>query len=59
MVPSKNNELIIFDWEKSIDNIFIILRNNITSEKIENKFCDKNFSIGTYEKNITKTQMLI
>ena len=59
MIPRKNSELIIFDWEKSIDNIFIILRNNITSEKIENKFCGKNFSFGTYEKNITETQMLI
>ena len=47
MVPRKNSELIIIDLEKSMDNIFIILRNNITSEKIENKFCDKNFSLGT------------
>ena len=50
MVPRKNSELIIFDLEKSMDNIFIILRNNITSEKIENKFCDKNFSLGTQKK---------
>ena len=50
IVPPKNSELIIFEWEKSVDNIYINLSSNITAEKIENMFYDQNFSLDTYEK---------
>jgi hypothetical protein len=48
LVPPKNNELIIFEWEKSIDNIYINLSTNIVTQKIENLF--NNFNINLYEK---------
>ena len=48
LVPPKNNELIIFEWEKSIDNIYINLTTNIITQKIENLF--NNFNIDIYEK---------
>ena len=48
MVPPKNNELIIFEWEKSIDNIFINLTTYVVTQKIINLF--NNFSIDIYEK---------
>ena len=48
LVPPKNNELIIFEWEKSIDNIYINLTTNINTQKIENLF--NNFNIDLYEK---------
>ena len=50
LVPPKNNELIIFEWEKSIDNIYINLSTNIKAEKVENLF--NNFNINSYEKKI-------
>ena len=50
LVPPKNNELIIFEWEKSIDNIFINLSTNIKAEKVENLLY--NFDINLYEKKI-------
>jgi hypothetical protein len=48
LVPPKNNELIIFEWENSIDNIYINLTTNINTQKIENLF--NNFNIDLYEK---------
>lgn len=48
LVPPKNNELIIFEWEKSIDNIYINLSTNIITQKINNLF--NNFNIDLYEK---------
>ena len=48
LVPPKNNELIIFEWEKSIDNIYINLSTIINTHKIENLF--NNFNIDSYEK---------
>ena len=48
MIPPKNNELIIFEWEKSIDNIYINLSTNIVTQKIENLF--NNFNLDIYEK---------
>jgi hypothetical protein len=48
VVPPKNTELIIFEWEKSIDNIYINLSTNIVTQKIENLF--NNFNINLYEK---------
>jgi len=51
IVPPKNSELIIFEWEKSVDNIYISLSSNITAEKIENIFNDLNFSLDKYKKN--------
>ena len=50
LVPPKNNELIIFEWEKSIDNIYINLSTNIKAEKVENLLY--NFDINLYEKKI-------
>ena len=50
IVPPKNSELIIFEWEKSVDNIYINLNSNITAEKIENIFSSKNFRLDSYEK---------
>ena len=50
LVPPKNNELIIFEWEKSIDNIYINLSTNIKAEKVENLF--NNFNINSCEKKI-------
>jgi hypothetical protein len=50
IVPPKNSELIIFEWEKAVDNIYINLNSNITAEKIENIFYDKNYTLDTYEK---------
>ena len=48
LVPPKNNELIIFEWEKSIDNIYINLTTNIVTQKIEN--LSKTFNIDSYNK---------
>ena len=48
LVPPKNNELIIFEWEKSIDNIYINLTTNIVTQKIE--YLSKTFNIDEYEK---------
>ena len=48
LVPPKNNELVVFEWEKSIDNIYINLSTNILTQKIENLF--NNFNINLYEK---------
>ena len=50
LVPPKNNELIIFEWEKSIDNIYINLSTNIKAEKVENLLY--NFDNNLYEKKI-------
>ena len=50
IVPPKNSELVIFEWEKSVDNIYINLNTNITAEKIENIFSSSNFSIESYKK---------
>ena len=54
VVPPKNTELIIFEWEKSIDNIYINLNTNITAEKIENPFNYESFSIDNYNKKYTQ-----
>ena len=50
IVPPKNSELVIFEWEKSVDNIYINLNSNITAEKIENIFNSNNFRLDSYEK---------
>ena len=50
IVPPKNSELVIFEWEKSVDNIYINLNSNITAEKIENNFSSNNFRLDSYEK---------
>jgi hypothetical protein len=50
IVPPKNSELVICEWEKSVDNIYINLNSNITAEKIENIFSESNFSLDAYEK---------
>ena len=50
IVPPKSSELVIFEWEKSVDNIYINLNSNITAEKIENIFSESNFSLDAYEK---------
>jgi len=50
IIPPKNSELVIFEWEKSVDNIYINLNSNITAEKIENIFSENNFSLEMYEK---------
>jgi len=50
IVPPKNSELVIFEWEKTVDNIYINLNSNITAEKIENIFNSNNFLLDSYEK---------
>ena len=50
IVPPKNSELIIFEWEKTVDNIYINLSSNITAEKIENIFSNKNYNFNSYKK---------
>ena len=50
IIPPKNSELVIFEWEKSVDNIYINLNSNITAEKIENIFNSNNFRLDSYEK---------
>ena len=50
IVPPKNSELVIFEWEKSVDNININSNSNITAEKIENIFNSNNFRLDSYEK---------
>ena len=58
LVPPKNNELIIFEWEKSIDNIYINLSTNIKAEKVENLLY--NFDINSCErKNIENTDVYL
>ena len=50
IVPPKNSELIIFEWEKSVDNIYINLNSNITAEKIENIFNNDNFQLNSCKR---------
>ena len=50
IVPPKNSELVIFEWEKSVDNIYINLNSNITAEKIVNIFNENDFRLDSFEK---------
>ena len=50
IIPPKNSELIIFEWEKSVDNIYINLNSNITAEKIENIFNNDNFQLNSCKR---------
>ena len=50
IVPPKNEELIIFEWEKSIDNIYINLNTIINPEKIEKIF--NNLDLNSYDKKL-------
>ena len=50
IVPPKNSELIIFEWEKSVDNIYINLNSNITAEQIVNIFNEDDFRLDSLEK---------